>query len=568
MIRGVKWLTLVAVVHLFVCPYTKVEESFNLQAMHDILYLRFNLSEYDHLEFPGVVPRTFLGPLFISLLSSPVMMIISFFDFNKFIMQYVVRIVLGLVTIGSFSKLLSSIKKEFGAAVAAWFTMVSASQYHFMYYLSRPLPNIMALPLVLLAFHFWLSKQPRRFIIVSAAAIIVFRGELTLLLGILLFHDLALKRITFSELLKVGAISGLGCLALTVFIDSIFWGRVLWPEGEVLWFNTVLNRSHEYGTSPFLWYFYSAIPRGMASSIFFLPLGLWLEPRSRQLAVPALLFVFLYSFLPHKELRFIIYVFPALNLAVASAAHRLWSNRDKSWWQNLLAVGCACHILLNLMFSIFMLSIARTNYPGGAAIARIHQLESANTNVTLHIDNLAAQTGVSRFTQLYPKWRYDKTENMGREGLMQFSHLLIEARSKYSLSLRPYAFTHTTMDIVEGFWHVTFNYNYFPPMEIKTRPQIFILKRNDNYTSVLENEKIGLEKLEKLLNSSTVPLDEVIEEPKIPTADASSQTDAVEPISETPSWTAKKSTHRQKNDQKQRAENSAETEILNDKSDL
>ncbi|XP_077285695.1 alg12 alpha-1,6-mannosyltransferase [Arctopsyche grandis] len=469
--------TVVSVLHLVWCPFTKVEESHAMQATHDLLYLRTNFTQYDHHEFSGVVPRSFIGPIFLSILSTPMVFLIQICECNKFWSQYIVRLSLALSVIFSWTRLRESLSKIFGNSFSIWFTAITVTQYHFMFYLSRTLPNIIVMPLVLLAMDYWINGKHDKFVYASGAAIIIFRAELSLLLGQFLLYDIFLKRLSLVRCLKLVIPTALALILLTVSIDSFFWHRLTWPEAEVFWFNTVLNKSSQWGTSPFLWYWYSALPRGLGPSLLLIPIGAYFDRRTLAFITPALTFVLLFSFLPHKELRFIIYVFPLLNIAAASAGNYLWDRRGKTTLYQFLACCSICCLIGNSLLSLTFLSVASTNYPGGAAISRLHRLLKNESLVNVHIDNLAAQTGVTRYTQLNDDWKYGKLESLAPERLQMYTHLIIEGKNKYSSNIKQFSESHVVLDFIESFSHISINYQSLPPFKIKTRPSLFILER-------------------------------------------------------------------------------------------
>lgn len=146
-----------------------------LQATHDILFHSFNITNYDHLQFPGVVPRTFIGPLILSATISPIVTLIEWFEVQKFWAQYLVRFAMAAFVVISWHQLRRTIIQKLGMPVGVWFTVVTITQFHFLFYMSRLLPNILALPLSLFAIKFWISRNEKFFIICSGAVIIIFR---------------------------------------------------------------------------------------------------------------------------------------------------------------------------------------------------------------------------------------------------------------------------------------------------------------------------------------------------------------------------------------------------------
>ncbi|KAI1733960.1 Alg9-like mannosyltransferase family-domain-containing protein [Xylaria scruposa] len=468
--------------HLVIAPYTKVEESFNIHATHDILaygiptrnvYERLS-SHYDHFDFPGAVPRTFLGPVFLAGISQPLITLLGFQH-----AQLVVRALLGLINSVALLVFKHNLERSFGRSTARWYAVLQASQFHILFYASRPLPNMFAFPLTTLAFsqlvpHPDPRKQGIRYKVAIALltmATAIFRSELAILMVTVSLYGLLVPHISLTQIIKPFLAFFALALFISVPIDSYFWQKPLWPELWGFYYNAVLGSSSDWGVSPWHWYFTSALPKILTNSAALVPFALWnagTANQARALAAPSLLFVAIYSIQPHKEARFIFYVAPPLTAAAALGANYIFSRRTKSLLFASASLVVTGSVLASFAASSAMLAISSLNYPGGEALSALKSLVASSGSsstpdiqtASVHTDVLSCMTGVTLFGQhshwpgsdtpggdVVVSFTFDKTEDEAtlRNPLFweKFDYVLAEAPTK---PLGPWE----TVGIVEG----------------------------------------------------------------------------------------------------------------------
>lgn len=183
--RGLDWLVLLAVwAYVAAAPYNKVEESFNVQASHDLLFHCRDVAAYDHLEFPGVVPRTFLGPLALLPATAPLrFLLVDWLQLPKLSLLYCTRAALGLLSVAAFAHFRAAAGHVFGKDVATWLAVITCCQFHLLFYMSRGLGNVFALALVSIAYAEWMRGRIYRVIYLLTFTCAVFRSEVILLFG-------------------------------------------------------------------------------------------------------------------------------------------------------------------------------------------------------------------------------------------------------------------------------------------------------------------------------------------------------------------------------------------------
>lgn len=98
------------------------------------------------------------------------------------------------------------------------------------------------------------------------------------------------------------------------------------------------------------------------------------------------------------------------------------------------------------------------------------------SDVLLHIDVAAAQTGVSRFLQVNNDWRYDKREDieLGAAGMADYTHVLMEAAPGH---LALYRDTHRVLASIEGTTGVSLNLMKLPPFDVNLQTKLVLLER-------------------------------------------------------------------------------------------
>lgn len=365
------------------------------------------------------------------------------------------------------------------SGLAACWTAVCASQFHLNFYATRSLPNTFALCLVLFAYHFWFRRKYYACISVFVFATVVFRSELLVLLAPLgLF--LLLLRLPLLPLIITGALSGLASLLFTILLDSYFWQRWIYPEGELLYFNTILNKSHEWGTLPYHWYFAIGIPKAIMGNIILIPFAIYYERHTLKQSIlwPAIAFVTLYSMLPHKELRFIFYILPILNMYAAIGLRHLWTRRRRMWVVIFIATLA---LLASLTASVGLAYISAKNYPGAEALNRLHErADTVNTTMRVHLDIVPCQTGISRFLEAHSRVKYYKTEN--EMDFDKYTHRITDKKAAFGLEAKSTEILDgarwQAIDTIYGFKNVAFIKQY-PFVQINMIPSLYIYQRVD-----------------------------------------------------------------------------------------
>ncbi|KAJ1678053.1 alpha-1,6- mannosyltransferase [Spiromyces aspiralis] len=222
----------------------------------------------------------------------------------------------------------------------------------------------------------------RRMVAMLVVASVIFRFEVAVFAIPMISAELLARSIAPLMVARVACIAFVASLAATIAVDSYYWQQVpLWPEWQVFQFNVIQNKSSLWGVSPWHAYFTVFIPKLLLAGTPLALLGVLSLPSLWRFTLPTMIAIAVFSYLPHKEWRFIIHAVPILNLASAHLVNKaVVSTRGSAKILRLVPrLALTLVLLVNLSLTGIGVWRAYYNYPGGVAFEKLHDMYKDST---------------------------------------------------------------------------------------------------------------------------------------------------------------------------------------------
>lgn len=153
-----------------------------------------------------------------------------------------------------------------------------------------------------------------------------------------------------SDLVDLGFLLTFVFAAVSVLVaipDSLYYGQFIYPPYQFLKFNVFKNLLIFYGSAPWHFYLFQALPLLLMGYLPFVAYSMWRNRRT--ILVPMVLVVVLaFSCIAHKEFRFIYPLYPVFLLLAAQQMRRMWGWRHRN---QLLSAVLVAHVIVAFFFT-------------------------------------------------------------------------------------------------------------------------------------------------------------------------------------------------------------------------
>lgn len=298
--------------------------------------------------------RSFLHPLIFSILFQ-IAEFTGLGDVGVLLLPKVFQAVVAAVGEYYVYKFVYQVTKN--ETIARWSLLISITSAFNWYVITRTFSNSLELTLTSIGLAYWswdkkMNWKSMNISLIFAAISCVIRPTNGLIwIYLAVWFSISRGFQTSAKLVLHSLIIGSSVLAMNTLVDYWYYGELTIPIWNFIKFNVTTSLSKFYGVAPWHFHIFQSVPVILLTFLPFFIYGLIKFPNS-QLKGLLLFVIGVFSFIDHKEFRFIYPLQPIMFLTTAYGFYHLNLHHSK-----FIKFSVYIIIILNTLISLFFTQV-------------------------------------------------------------------------------------------------------------------------------------------------------------------------------------------------------------------